>query len=68
MANPKKPAEIEAILRRNKDKLLAFLQNFHNDKEGKSLYFYALDPPLIRDTDEQFTDEKQFLIVQIQGL
>ena len=34
MANPKKPPQIEAILRRNKDKLLAFLKNFHNDKEG----------------------------------
>ncbi|KAJ7869661.1 armadillo-type protein [Mycena leptocephala] len=51
VANPKKPPQIETILRRNKDKLLVFLQNFHNDKE-----------------DEQFSDEKQFLIVQIQGL
>jgi len=51
VANPKKPPQIETILRRNKEKLLAFLQNFHNDKE-----------------DEQFTDEKQFLIAQIQGL
>jgi len=51
VANPKKPPQIETILRRNKDKLLVFLKNFHNDKE-----------------DEQFTDEKQFLIVQIQSL
>ncbi|KAH9042591.1 mo25 protein [Lactarius pseudohatsudake] len=51
VANPKKPPQIEAILRRNKEKLLVFLKNFHNDKD-----------------DEQFTDEKQFLIVQIQGL
>ncbi|KAH9950762.1 Mo25-like protein [Amylocystis lapponica] len=51
VANPKKPPQIESILRRNKDKLLQFLKNFHNDKE-----------------DEQFTDEKQFLIVQIQSL
>ncbi|CCL99916.1 uncharacterized protein FIBRA_01941 [Fibroporia radiculosa] len=51
VANPKKPPQIEMILRRNKDKLLTFLKSFHNDKE-----------------DEQFTDEKQFLIVQIQGL
>jgi calcium binding protein 39 len=34
VANPKKPAPIETILRRNKDKLLVFLQGFHNDKEG----------------------------------
>ncbi|KAH7912923.1 mo25 protein [Hygrophoropsis aurantiaca] len=51
VANPKKPPQIEAILRRNKEKLLVFLQGFHNDKE-----------------DEQFSDEKQFLIVQIQNL
>lgn len=35
MANPKKPPQIEAILRRNKVKLVAFLQNFHNDREGE---------------------------------
>ena len=34
VANPKKPPQIETILRRNKDKLLVFLKNFHNDKEG----------------------------------
>ncbi|EKM77538.1 hypothetical protein AGABI1DRAFT_115118 [Agaricus bisporus var. burnettii JB137-S8] len=51
VANPKKPPQIEGILRRNKEKLLVFLRNFHNDKD-----------------DEQFTDEKQFLIVQIQSL
>ncbi|KAF9465940.1 Mo25-like protein [Collybia nuda] len=51
VANPKKPPQIETILRRNKEKLLVFLKSFHNDKE-----------------DEQFSDEKQFLIVQIQGL
>lgn len=37
VANPKKPPQIENILRRNKDKLLAFLQNFHNDKEGEHI-------------------------------
>ncbi|KZT70657.1 Mo25-like protein [Daedalea quercina L-15889] len=51
VANPKKPPQIEGILRRNKDKLLKFLKDFHNDKE-----------------DEQFSDEKQFLIGQIQNL
>jgi calcium binding protein 39 len=51
VANPKKPPQIETILRRNKEKLLTFLKSFHNDKE-----------------DEQFSDEKQFLIVQIQNL
>lgn len=36
MANPKKPPQIEAILRRNKVKLVEFLKNFHNDREGRS--------------------------------
>ena len=36
VANPKKPPQIEAILRRNKEKLLVFLKNFHNDKDGGS--------------------------------
>lgn len=35
VANPKKPAQVETILRRNKDKLLSFLKNFHNDKEDE---------------------------------
>lgn len=39
VANPKKPPQIEGILRRNKDKLLVFLKNFHNDKEGACLPF-----------------------------
>ncbi|GAA5968395.1 hypothetical protein JCM11641_007623 [Rhodosporidiobolus odoratus] len=51
VANPKKPPQIEAILRRNKDKLIAFLRNFHNDRD-----------------DEQFNDEKAFLLQQIEAL
>jgi calcium binding protein 39 len=43
VANPKKPPQIEAILRRNKDKLLVFLKDFHNDKDGES----AIVPTLI---------------------
>ena len=35
VANPKKPPQIEAILRRNRDKLLTFLKDFHNDKEDE---------------------------------
>ena len=35
VANPKKPPQIEAILRRNKEKLLVFLRDFHNDKEDE---------------------------------
>lgn len=37
MANPNKPPEIARILRRNKDRLLVFLKDFHNDKDGKFL-------------------------------
>lgn len=68
MANPKKPPQIETILRRNKDKMLVFLKGFHNDKDGAQLFTFGF--AVITDTaiDEQFSDEKQFLIVQIQQL
>lgn len=64
MANPNKPPQIASILRRNKDKLLVFLKEFHNDKDGKSLITRA---PLTI-PDEQFNDEKQFLIAQSKPL
>ncbi len=48
VANPKKPPQIESILRRNKDKLLQFLKNFHNDKDGTS------PPPFRRSTRVNF--------------
>jgi len=51
VANPNKPQAILHILCKNKEKLIGFLSNFHNDKE-----------------DDQFTDEKAFLIKQIQAL
>jgi len=51
VANPHKPPQIESILRRNRERLVTFLRDFHSDKE-----------------DEQFMEEKQFLIVQIQKL
>ncbi|KAF8132492.1 mo25 protein [Boletus edulis] len=35
VANPKKPPQIEAILRRNKEKLLTFLKDFRKDKEDE---------------------------------
>merc|ERR1712212_286872 len=52
VANPNKPKPIMDILIRNRDKLIDFLSNFHND----------------RSDDEQFNDEKAFLIKQIQEL
>lgn len=51
VANPHKPPAIASILRRNKDKLLRFLADFHRDRE-----------------DEQFNDERAYLIQQIDAL
>jgi len=51
VANPNKPGPILHILSKNKEKLVSFLNNFHNDKE-----------------DDQFNDEKAFLLKQIQQL
>jgi len=52
VANPNKPKPILDILIRNREKLIDFLSNFHND----------------RSDDEQFNDEKAYLIKQIQEL
>lgn len=52
VANPNKPKPILDILVRNRDRLIEFLSNFHND----------------RMEDEQFNDEKAYLIRQIQDL
>lgn len=51
VANPKKAPGILQILVANKQRLLKYLADFHNDKD-----------------EEQFSDEKQFLIKQIQAL
>jgi len=51
VANPNKPEAILKILMKNRDRLVQFLTNFHNDKE-----------------DDQFNDEKAFLLKQIQQL
>ncbi|CEP14540.1 hypothetical protein [Parasitella parasitica] len=52
VANPHKTKPIVDILLKNQDKLIQFLGNFHNDRQD----------------DEQFNDEKAFLIKQIQDL
>eukprot|EP00092_Neocalanus_flemingeri_P009421 GFUD01010135.1.p1 GENE.GFUD01010135.1~~GFUD01010135.1.p1 ORF type:complete len:340 (-),score=72.80 GFUD01010135.1:365-1384(-) len=52
VANPNKPKPILDILLRNKDKLVDFLSKFHTD----------------RSEDEQFNDEKAYLIKQIKEL
>lgn len=52
VANPNKTQPILDILVKNKDKLVDFLMNFHSD----------------RTEDEQFNDEKTYLIKQIKEL
>jgi len=52
VANPKKPQPVLDILVQNKELLIAYLTDFHND----------------RSEDEQFVEEKQYLIKQIQAL
>uniref|UniRef100_A0A7E4V2P5 Calcium-binding protein 39-like n=1 Tax=Panagrellus redivivus TaxID=6233 RepID=A0A7E4V2P5_PANRE len=52
VANPNKPRPIADILLRNKDRLVEFLSNFHTE----------------RTEDEQFNDEKAYLIKQIQEM
>ena len=52
VANPNKPKPILEILLRNQDKLVEFLTRFHTD----------------RSEDEQFNDEKAYLIKQIKEL
>lgn len=43
VANPQKPAEIMSILSKNREKLLTFLEDFHNDRTGMlSVYICAL--------------------------
>lgn len=45
VANPKKPPQIEAILRRNKDKLIVFLRNFHTDRDDEQFNVRATTNP-----------------------
>jgi calcium binding protein 39 len=52
VANPNKPKPILEILLRNQDKLVDFLTRFHTE----------------RSEDEQFNDEKAYLIKQIKEL
>ena len=52
VANPNKPKPISEILLRNRDKLVEFLTEFHSE----------------RTDDEQFNDEKAYLIKQIRQM
>lgn len=53
VANPNKPPPVLEILVRNKQRLIPFLQSFQKDREAE---------------DEQFRDEKAFLLKQIEAL
>eukprot|EP00128_Syssomonas_multiformis_P014129 Colp12_sorted_trinity150504_noHs@4704 len=52
VANPNKPKPILDILLKNKERMIDFLSKFHND----------------RNEDEQFNDEKAYLIKQVREL
>jgi len=52
VANPKKSKAVQDILLKNREKLLVFLPKFHEDRKD----------------DEQFVDEKSFLMKQIREL
>jgi Mo25-like len=52
VANPEKPRAIQEILLRNQARLVEFLSKFHTD----------------RSDDEQFNDEKAYLIKQIKEM
>jgi hypothetical protein len=54
VANPKKPPQIENILRRNKEKLETFLLNFQNDKEGQFAVSGPLSLSLFREAEGAF--------------
>ncbi|TIB70057.1 hypothetical protein E3P77_00013 [Wallemia ichthyophaga] len=66
VANPKKAPTIAAILRRNREKLIVFLKEFHNDKDDE-----VFTVSLSLDTNTTLTqaqDEKMFLIHNINEL
>ena len=53
MANPRKDGQVLELLRRNKERLLAFLPPLLQQREEK---------------DDNFRDEKSFLMEEIQKL
>ena len=53
VANPNKIPEVEKILRDNSQKLCAYLETLHYDKEA---------------SDQQFADEKRLIIATIRGI
>ena len=72
MANPTKPKAIADILIRNREKLIDFLTTFHTDRTltlvGRDFCTRPTLSPLSGTDDEQFNDEKAYLIKQISEL
>jgi hypothetical protein len=57
---------VEYILVKNRDKLMVFLQKFQSDRQGKpSLTCRMVE---VNQIDEQFADEKNFLLQKLAGL
>lgn len=68
MANPTKPKAISDILVRNREKLIDFLTTFHTDRKFlDDIQRHTSFCPSGTD-DEQFNDEKAYLIKQISEL
>jgi len=42
VANPKKSKPVQDILLKNREKLLAFLPKFHDDRRGKPNFAYLM--------------------------
>lgn len=75
VANPGKTKPIQDILLKNKDKLVDFLSRFHTDRTGE-LILLPSNPETIKIAcvcviiaeDQQFNDEKTYLIKQIKEM
>lgn len=67
VANPHKEPGVRDILYRNKDRLVAYMTDFHNDRKGEWARIAARQHADVSD-DEQFADEKRFIIDQIRDL
>ncbi|KAJ9062634.1 Calcium-binding protein 39-like [Entomophthora muscae] len=52
VANPQKAPHIASILKTNKDKLINYMESFHNDKNN----------------DQRFHEEKEYVINQLRSL
>ena len=75
MANPNKTKPILDILLRNKEKLIDFLTKFHTDRTGGHTRSLKLGKSCLYNyifvcfaEDQQFNDEKQYLIKQIRDM